>query len=290
MKAILADGVVAHLGEGPALFPDASMYWVDILQGDVWRRVGQEPSQRVARYDHEVSKVLPWRDGYLVCGRESVLFRGGGGRLVGETPLHSERSNLRCSDATVAPDGTVFLGIIDRDLSPGRSSLVRLRLDGGVEEVVSGADLSNGIAIHPDGESLLWIDSPSQAIWRWAWSGSSAQRFRFAEIPEESGIPDGLCVDDSGRSYVALWGGGGVLVIDSSGSPVNRIEVGAPHVTSCAFDAEDDLLITTAAVALGPSELEEYPGAGCLWRVPQNELGRRGLEPQVATITPAREG
>ena len=290
MKAILADRVVAQLGEGPALFPDSSLNWVDILQGDVWRRVGQEPSERVARFDHEVSKVLPWRDGYLVCGRESVLFRDGGGRLVGETPLPSERSNLRCSDATVAPDGTVFLGIIDRDLSPGRSSLVRLRREGGFDVVVSGADLSNGIALHPDGESLLWIDSPSQAIWRWEWSGSSAQRYRFAEVPAESGVPDGLCVDDSGRSYVALWGGGGVLVFDSSGSPEGRIEVGAPHVTSCAFDAQDDLLITTAAVALNPSELEEYPGAGCLWRVPQSELGRRGLESQVATITPAREG
>lgn len=290
MKAILADRVVAHLGEGPALFPDSSLYWVDILQGDVWRRVGEEPSELVARYDHEVSKVLPWRDGYLVCGRESVLFRDGGGRLVGETPLHSERSNLRCSDATVAPDGTVFLGIIDRDLSAGRSSLLRLRRDGGVDVVVSGADLSNGITLHPDGGSLLWIDSRSQAIWHWEWSGSSTQRYRFAEVPAEAGVPDGLCVDDSGRSYVALWGGGGVLVMDPSGSPEDRIDVAVPHVTSCAFDAEDDLLITTAAVALGPSELEQYPGAGCLWRVPQSELGRRGLESQVATITPAREG
>lgn len=290
MKATVADTAVASLGEGPVLFPDSSLLWVDILRGDVWRRVNQGPSERIAHYPHEVSKVLPWRDGHLVCGRESVLFLDGGGRLVGETPVNSAHSNLRCSDAMVAPDGSVLVGVIDRDLRPGRSSLARLRHGGGVEVLVSGADLSNGIALHPDGVSILWIDSPRQAIWRWEWSGPSQTRERFATIPAESGVPDGLCVDDSGRSYVALWGGSGVLVIDPSGSPEDRIDAGVPHVTSCAFDAQGDLLITTAAVALSPGEIGEYPGAGCLWSVSQRDLGRRGLEPLVATITPAREG
>lgn len=290
MKAAIADAPVALLGEGPVLFPDSSLYWVDILRGDVWRRVGQGPSERVAGYPHEVSKVLPWREGYLVCGRESVEFVDGAGRTVGHTPLHSRESNLRCSDAMVAPDGTVFVGVIDRDLRPGRSSLVRLGGGEAVAEVVSGVDLSNGVSLHPDGVSLLWIDSPTQSIWRWEWSGSSENRHRFADISPELGVPDGLCVDGSGRCYVALWGGAGVLVIDPSGDPETRIDVGVPHVTSCAFDAQDDLLITTASVALGESERDDYPGAGCLWRVAQPEIGRRGLDSLVATITPARDG
>lgn len=266
MKAEVAVPIRARLGEGACLFPDGSVYWVDLLQGRTYQwKNGQHLVGPT--YDHEVSKVLPTTRGNAVIGRTSIFFENRLDSCL--VKIGEPASNSRGSDACVLPDGSLIFGIVDRDLTPGRGSLKKVTLDGHVRTVVESADIPNGAAVLANGRQMVWVDSPTKRIDVFDLSPDNVPRNRreFAQIPVEMGIPDGLCADADGGVWVAMWGGGSVIRISESGKLDAVVEVGVPHVTSCAFDNENALIVTTASVLIEPSEEPLFPGAGSLWRV-----------------------
>ena len=94
------------------------------------------------------------------------------------------------------------------------------------------------------------------------------------EVPKEQGLPDGMCVDDEGMIWVALWGGGCVLRYDpATGKALQKIDLPCPNVTSCCFGGEalDELYITTAAIL---TDTREYPLAGGVFKVRPGVSGR----------------
>lgn len=96
------------------------------------------------------------------------------------------------------------------------------------------------------------------------------------------GLIDGICADESGGIWAALWAGSGIAHFDGAGELVEVIRFDAPNVTSCAFDREDNLLITTGTATLSDEELERFPGAGGLWIIPKEEHGARRAPTYVA--------
>lgn len=286
LKAKIGIAAGAELGEGPVLFPDGSMRWVDLLEGEVYSLRGSENSL-VAKFEHEVSKVLPWRAGSLVLGRDRILAQDAAGRVIGSLKLHSIESNLRCSDATVLPDGSIAVGIVERDLKPGAGRLVHITHDWRVKDIVSETTISNGIAMHPSDTFAVWLDSPTQQLYQLDWQTNSntlsAPR-QFTNVPPELGVPDGICFDSDGGCWVALWGGSAVLRFNEAGEIDCRVEVPVANVTACAFDADDNLVITSAAVTLNTAERKVNPGAGGIWLVPAAAHGRRGYRSHLALL------
>ncbi len=292
LKAKIGIAAGAELGEGPILFPDGSMRWVDLLEGEVYALRGTSNSL-VAKFEHEVSKVLPWRDGALVLGRERVLAQDATGRTLGSLQLHSTGSNLRCSDGTVLPDGSIAVGVVERDLKPGSGRLVQITRDWRVNELVTETTISNGIAVHPSGSFAIWLDSPTQQLYRMDWisdRNTLAKPLQFATVPAEYGVPDGICFDSDGGCWVAIWGGASVLRFDDQGVIDALVELPVANVTSCAFDAEDNLIITSAAVTLSAEERRQKPGAGGIWLVPAVAHGRTSAPSLTAQLeTPNSE-
>jgi len=282
----------AELGEGLVLFPDSSLYWVDLLGGVVYRADG-DGHTREATYPHEVAKVLPWQHGSIVLGRVGLVWRNAALESVGALRLNADDSGLRCSDGAVLPDGTLVLGIMDREMAAGRGRFVHIGHRGEVSTLVDRTSVSNGVAVLPGGRELVWTDSSTQTIFVLdidRHSGIPGAPRVFAEIPGSWGVPDGLAADSLGGVWVALWGGGAVRRLDAGGSLTHTLEVPVPHVTSVAFDAADNLLVTTAAVLLGPDERRRLPGAGGVWRWSHDQHGFHGL-PVIPSTTepPAQE-
>ncbi|MEY3710814.1 MAG: hypothetical protein RLZZ99_635, partial [Actinomycetota bacterium] len=77
-------------------------------------------------------------------------------------------------------------------------------------------------------------------------------------------------------------GGSGVAHFDDGGELIELIKFAAPNVTSCAFDREANLLITTGTATLSPTDLERFPGAGGLWAIPHAGHGTSGAPTYVA--------
>lgn len=283
MKAELVAAVGAELGEGATLFPDGSIRWVDLLRGTTYRWV-DGVNESGPHFPHEVAKMLPGSLDDLVVGRESVTTLSTRPCVV--AAIGAAESNLRGSDAAILPDGSLVFGVVDRNLRPEAGSL---RWTDGVREreVVGGATIPNGVAVMPDARRVVWTDSPTHRldVFEIESNEGLVDRRPYAVIPEELGTPDGLCVDDEGGVWVAMWAGGRVVRIGVDGIVDAVVEIGTPHVTSCAFDRNDNLVVTTAAVVLSPEERRRYPGAGGLWLVEQSTHGTRGAPTYCASIS-----
>lgn len=275
----------ALLGEGLQLFPNGNLAWVDIEQGEV-NVIEAGRTRLLRKFPHRVSKVLPWSEGYLVFGETEIYGFSDIHEELVRLEINKPGSNLRFSDGCVLPDGSVLIGIVDIDLAPGRGSLVRIAKDWSLTTLVSKATIPNGTAVLASSDAFFWVDSPTGQISKFKFdkrTGTIGAQEVFANIDPALGVPDGICTDQDGGVWVALWGGGKVLRLNSRGKIDCEISVDCKNVTSCAFSKDDNLVITTAAATLsGPEALQT--GAGGIWMVPADAHGRRGLRPLRAQL------
>lgn len=274
----------AELGEGMNLFPDRKMRWVDLPRGDAYIWNG-ESNTLWRHFEHEISKVLPWQHGSIVLGQTAVLLIDVHGVEVERIELHDASTNLRCSDGMVLPNGELLFGILDRDLTPYCGRLVHINHDREINTIVDKTSISNGITLLSDGSQVAWVDSPNKTIQVFDLEEESLSAPRtFAILPEGMGLIDGMCADANGGIWAALWNGSGIAHFDRNGKLVEHIKFAAPNVTSCAFDAHDNLLITTGTATLSDAELERFPGAGSLWKIPASQHGAKGAPTFVAQL------
>ena len=263
----------AELGEGMNLFPDGKMRWVDLPRGEAYIWDG-ESNHLWKKFDHELSKVLPWHRGSVVLGQTAVLLFDSLGNEVERIELHEASTNLRCSDGMVLPNGELLFGILDRELTPYCGRLIHVNRNREIKTIVDKTSISNGISLLSDGVRVAWVDSPRKTIEVFDFENEKLSSPRtFAVLPEGMGLIDGMCADADGGIWAALWNGSGIAHFDLNGKLVEHIKFSAPNVTSCGFDAKDNLLITTGTATLSDEELAKFPGAGGLWVIPASQHG-----------------
>lgn len=287
MGVELEEAVAATLGEGPSLFPDGSLKWVDIPEGKVFSRY-DGVSRLVTTYDYEVSKVLPWVFGHVALTAQGVELVSSEGRTVSTIDVTGGDPTLRCSDGTVLPSGGIAVGVVDKSLTAGRGRLVVIHTDGSISTIVEGASIPNGIDVDPTGERVWWVDSPTQTIMTFGVNpatGSLEDPQPWAYIPESLGIPDGLCADEDGGVWVALFGGGAIVHFTAEATHDYTIPIPVSHVTSVAFDASNTLIVTSGKALLSEKEKQSTSGAGALWAVSPSDHRTAGLPPRIAQLT-----
>lgn len=272
MIAALAAPGAALLGEAPRWLtlgsPTPRLLFADLLTGTVFALDG-DTSEVVAEFPGEtVSALIPLRDGRTaVALRRAIAILDPDGAEVSRIELDLPHGT-RLSDATAGPSGHVWLGVVAAgdDAAPGM--LVRLEPNGfSVQRPDVG--FSNGIAFTSDGSALVLVDSASNTVWSIRHdpaTGELGEARQLFTLTVEEGALDGLCLDELDRAWVAVFGGGRVICVDTRGALVDRIDVPAPRVSSCAFGAERTLYITTARIDAPPDELDRYPVAGSLFR------------------------
>jgi hypothetical protein len=147
-------------------------------------------------------------------------------------------------------------------------------LDGGPR--LLGA-ISNGFEWSPDGTYYNGTPTGRTTVFDYDGELGLTGPRTFAEIPAGAGVPDGLTVDDEGGVWIALYGGGTVLLYTAEGRLDAAVGVPARKVTACTFGGSrlDERFITTSQEELEPGR---DPLAGALFKV---MVGVRGL--------PARE-
>ena len=109
---------------------------------------------------------------------------------------------------------------------------------------------------------MYWIDTPTGRIDAFDYdldTGRVSGRRPHVVIDEEWGSPDGMCIDDEDRLWVAFWGGSAVRCLDGTDC-VEVVELPTPLVTCLTFAGPDldQIVITTASIDV-PADL---PGAG----------------------------
>jgi sugar lactone lactonase YvrE len=158
--------------------------------------------------------------------------------------------NVRANDGACDAAGRFWIGTMGLDDTPGAGALYRY--DGGLERVLDGVTLSNGLGWARDHAVMYYIDSRSYRIDVFDFelaSGRVASRRLFVSIDQSDGTPDGLAIDDEGGIWVALYGGSCVRRYDENGRLDAVLDVPAKNVTACCFGDDDgrSLFVTTAA-------------------------------------------
>jgi sugar lactone lactonase YvrE len=173
---------------------------------------------------------------------------------------------VRMNDGGCDPDGRFYCGSMAYDERTGAGKLYCLDTGGRISEVLSDVTISNGLAWSPDGGTAYYIDTPTRRVDAFDYDpvrGLIGRR-PLVRIPPEAGMPDGMTVDQDGRLWVALWGGGAVRCYTADGRFEHEVRLPVTQVTACTFGGPelDELYITTSQQTVPP---DEQPEAGALF-------------------------
>jgi sugar lactone lactonase YvrE len=139
--------------------------------------------------------------------------------------------------------------------------------------------MANGLGWSPDARTMWFADSARPCVTGYAYdleSGVPGGVESVIELQETVGVPDGLCVDDDGCVWVALWDGGAVHRYAPDGRLDSIVRLPVSQVTSCTFGGADRsmLYITTSCWELDPRQRLTQPGAGGIFVVDTGTTGR----------------
>ena len=155
--------------------------------------------------------------------------------------------------------------------APNVGSLYRLNRNLSADKLFDQVSISNGMAWTSDHKTFYYIDSPTRRVdvFDCDMAGGSVSNRRTAfELPSGMGYPDGMCIDNEGMLWGALWQGWGVARFEPGGALLGKVEVPVECVTSCCFGGEkwDELYITTSSRDLDRTGRAEQPLAGGVFR------------------------
>jgi sugar lactone lactonase YvrE len=183
-----------------------------------------------------------------------------------------DRPDNRLNDGKCDPLGRFWAGSMHDPEQRPTGHLYRLDADLKVEGFEMDFIVTNGPCWSGDGSTFYFADSANRRIYAFAFdlqAGRPGARRLFAELSEDAGHPDGMCVDAQDHVWSAHWDGGRLTRYRPDGAVAMVVQIPAPRVTSCCFGGPDlDILyVTTARIGLTPAQLEAAPDCGRVFEV-----------------------
>ncbi|HET6878484.1 MAG TPA: SMP-30/gluconolactonase/LRE family protein [Jatrophihabitans sp.] len=218
-------------------------------------------------------------DGWLVGHGPGLaaLSRAGELRPLA-APEQRRPGHTRVNDGACDARGRLWLGSMEYSGAAGQGQLYRVEIDGRLTVAVSPTTVSNGIGWSPDGATMYFVDSGPGTVTAYGYDAATGDLHDprvLVRVSEDGAVPDGMCIDDEGCLWLAIWDGGQVRRYAPDGSLLARVDVPARRPSCCAFGGPDRdvLFITSARVGLTETDLSHQPHAGCLFAV---DVGVRG--------------
>ncbi len=274
MNAALLYKCDCLLGEG-AFWHEArqSFFWVDIDGKCLFEYVIENIKVNTWQFQHRPSLITLDTEGQMV-----IAFQGGIARFDLQTenlhwlaPVEKEQPEQRTNDGAIDIAGRLWIGTMNVKFKKGAGALYYLDKDLSLIKVIEGLTIPNGLVWSLDNRTMFHIDSPTHTVKAYSFNSETGEISfdRIAIIiPSETGSPDGMCIDEEGKLWIAQFNGFGVYRWDpTNGKLLDKIEIPVPQVTSCAFGGPDfDLLfITTARENFTPEQVARYPDSGSVY-------------------------
>jgi sugar lactone lactonase YvrE len=271
-RASVAGEERCTLGEGPVWDGDRNrVLWVDISAGAV--HTGTLDGELVAE---DSLLKLPETVGAVACARDGELLVAGARRLYRVSPegavsvgpqLIADSKASRLNDGACDPAGRFLVGSLALDRRAHEEVLVRIDAEGRIDTIDHDLGMSNGLAFTPAGDLLYSIDTVSRIVWSREYDSRTGSVGRRREFLRVDGSPDGMCADEQGNLWIAMWGAGQVRCYSPEGEQHAVVDVPAPNTTSVAFVGPtlETLLITTASEQLSATQRARYSNSGRLF-------------------------
>ncbi|NLM78827.1 MAG: SMP-30/gluconolactonase/LRE family protein [Ruminococcaceae bacterium] len=239
----------ALLGEGP-LWDDREnvLYFVDI-EGQSIRKYDPVGGQEwVLPTPQRVGTIGLCKDGRMLAALEDgIYFLSQNEFILAHDPCPIE--GFRFNDGKVGPDGRFYAGTMSQT---GEGAFYRLDPDRTLTRLFGGVSTSNGLDWSSDAKTLYYNDTHDQRTDAFDFDvkrGTVSNRRTVYDYSDER--PDGMCIDEHGNLYVALWGSNKVSIIDpNTHKAVGEIKTPALQTSCTTFGGSDlgTLYITSACV------------------------------------------
>jgi sugar lactone lactonase YvrE len=210
-------------GEGPR-WHDDRLWFTDCPAGAVMT------VDEAGRLEVAVETALPSGLGWLPDGTMviSTMYEAAIKRVGpdGVTVSHDLSDwAWATNDMVVGPDGSIYVDLYNQT-DDGIAGSIGYRAPGGDFRVVA-TDLAtpNGLAIVPDGSTLIVSETFGERVLAFAIGadGSLSDQRVFADLGEGR-HPDGLCLDAEGAVWVACYDTGEFLRVLGGGEITHRIQ------------------------------------------------------------------
>lgn len=234
---VLADGFT--YGEGPR-WHDGRLWFSD-MHADVVRTVDPDGTAGVGAEAPHPSCMGWTPDGeLLVTSLEDAVLR----RITpGGPQVHCDLSalgGLSLNDMVATPDGRVYVDVYtERGAGAPKGDIALVEADGTARVVATGLVTPNGLAVTPDGSTLVVAETFGNKLHAWtieADGGLTAHRV-FADLGDRS--PDGITMDAEGGVWVGCFLSCEFLRVLDGGEITDRVPTGESWAVAPALGGPD---------------------------------------------------
>ena len=193
--------------------------------------------------------------------------------ITGETKqlikIENEKPDNRCNEGKCDATGRLWIGTMHVAAKPHEGALYKF--DGELTKMIDKTSVSNGICWSPDNAVMYYIDTFDCNIKAFDFDllqGTLLNERVVIKMDKQEDLPDGMCIDEEGMLWVAIWDGSCVHRYNPhTGNLTGKVFVDALQITSCAFGGNNmnQLFITTARKGMSKAQLQQYPYSGSLF-------------------------
>ena len=275
--SILGESLVAQVQDGVHV-----MLWCDITRGLLHSSPVDAPTDGSG--DTTIAMPAPLcsfhpavvggAEGFVMSLEDRVVLTDPDGQILRQLAhIEHARAGTRLNEGKADPRGRWVTGSMDPDEEP-TGAFYSITADGGLQTVVDGLAVYNGLEFSDDGLRIFYTDTPAQTIYTadYSASGQVSNARRFIS----DGPHDGLVMDSDGGFWSALYGGGRVIHYDAKGHRQFHIDLPAPNLTSVAFGGKDlsTLYVCSAREKLSQEQLDAHPLSGSVFAIQTHTTGR----------------
>ncbi len=284
-SATLGEGLQWHAGSG-------RWWWTDIEASTLNAWTPGEANTLVVKLPDRLGSFAHTRSGRMLLGLAKRLCMaslvdkqasgGASASLQPLTPVDAAEPRTRINDGRTDRSGNFVFGTMN-EVGEQRAigSFYQYSVRHGLRRLALPAvSIANSICFSPDGGTMYFCDTFSQAIMQCDYDADGAQvanQRLFARITPEHAWPDGAVIAADGSLWNAQWGAGRVVQYSPEGQAMRVVTMPAAHTTCPAFGGEhyNQLMVTSARQKLSREALEAQPLSGSLFGLATPEF--RGL-------------
>ncbi|MFV8834445.1 SMP-30/gluconolactonase/LRE family protein [Aquisalimonas sp.] len=245
--------------EGPR-WRDGQWWVSDFYRHGVYTVTPEGTATRILDVPAQPSGLGWMPDGSLLVvsmGDRRLLRRWPDGSVTPHADL-SDHAAWHCNDMVVDAQGRAWVGNFGFDLmqgaDPATTGLLRVDPDGGIARVADDLAFPNGMAITPDGATLLVGETFRGRYTAFTINadGSLSDRRTWAQLGPEPALttrravteqletaPDGCCLDAEGCLWVADAMGQRCLRVAPGGTIVDTVTADGQGVFACMLGGAD---------------------------------------------------